>query len=216
MMVGSLAGISSPWIKVCGLRDAAMGTAAVEAGANLLGCVLEPTSPRHLSLEHALELAQAWRHLPCAVVAVVVDLPDGHPLLTAWPGPVQIHGHASPVALATLRARGVDLILAGPDALQRSAVGPTGERFAVGAHLVDHASPGSGSAHDLAELQATISDRSAPVIIAGGLGPTNVAKTIKALRPEGVDASSRLESARGVKDGELVRAFASAARAAFG
>ncbi|MDA0802640.1 MAG: hypothetical protein O2819_02655 [Planctomycetota bacterium] len=209
-----LAGVAAPWIKACGLREAEHGIAAVEAGANLLGCVLAEGSPRTVSLNHALGLAQRWAGLPCAVIAVVVDLVQGDPLLSEWSGPIQVHGSISDEAARTIRDRGIDLILAGPDAMDLS-----GRAARVGlapkARLYDHASPGSGTEHDWASAHDAIAPFRSIAIVAGGVDPSNVARVVGLTRGAGVDASSGLERTRGTKDLELLTAYCRAARQAF-
>ncbi len=210
----SLEGITPPWIKVCGLRDAELGHVAVDAGANVLGCVLAEGSPRQVSLDQALALADRWESLPCAVVAVVVDLAESDPLLKSWRGPIQVHGTIAEAALERLWTRRLPVIVAGPDAGHRSLL-LAGATVEPAARLLDHANPGSGVAHDWSRVGQAIAPFRTRAIVAGGLGPDNVAEAISVARPAGVDASSGLESARGTKSEALIRDYCRAAVDAF-
>ncbi len=206
--------IAPPWIKVCGIRDAELGSVAVDSGANVLGCVLAAGSPRQVSLTRALSLADRWKLLPCAVVAVVLDLSDDDPLLDQWDGPIQVHGSICERAMARLLSRGLPVIVAGPDAGSRALL-HGGLTIEPAARLLDHATPGSGVAQDWHQVACAIAPFRHHAIVAGGLRPDNVAEAIRETTPAGVDASSGLESERGTKCKSLVRGYCLAAVEAF-
>lgn len=188
------------WVKVCGLRRPAEVAAAVEAGADAVGFVFHEPSPRHLSPSEARRLTTGAGAL---TVAVTVDLdPDSllHVADVAGVEAVQPHGkHAADAARAAIAA---DLAVLRPvradGPLDLSAV-PPDELPLVDSDVVG----GTGRAFDWSWL----GDVERRYVLAGGLSPANVGTAIAQLRPWGVDASSHLESAPGVKDLVLVREF---------
>ncbi len=204
--------VELPRIKVCGLTRGEDVHAAVTAGADALGFVRHPASPRHLSAERAAELA-ATVPAGLVTVAVVVEaepLELGAHLVATGLGWVQLCGDQDPAdwvgfGAPILRRLGVDERAEGELARW--------EGVATG-FVLDHASApgGTGRAVDL-ERAAVLAQR-APCLLAGGLGPDNVRGFILAVHPRGVDASSRLEEAPGRKDPTRVKDFVRAARAA--
>ena len=197
-------------IKICGITSPALAAAAADAGADAVGVVLAPESPRRLRLPEALEVAASLAgRLP--VVAVLAGLPENETaaIAASWPGPVQIHGSESLEWVASLPRpvwRGLPWNRAAAEAW---AACPR-----VSALVVDGQVPGSGTAPDLAGLAEALPALGRPVILAGGLEPGSVGGAIRAHRPYGVDVSSGVERSRGVKDAGLIRAFCDAVRAA--
>jgi len=198
-------------VKICGLVDSASVDAAVQAGADALGFVLDP-SPRQLTVDQARSLI---RHVPTDVDTVaVVGRPDADTLeryreqiAPKW---IQLMADAVPPG-----SHGFRLIPAfedGPDLRERV----DRYRAASGQQnplvLADGPKPGSGIQADWDRV-AALTD-AVRVIVAGGLNPDNVGDAIRRLRPYGVDVSSGVESSRGVKDPERIRAFLAAVRAA--
>jgi indole-3-glycerol phosphate synthase len=168
--------ISRPLVKVCGLTREDDVSAAADAGADLLGFVLAPESPR-----------AATRILP---------VPDGTLAVAVWVG----EAGESPAELDQVHPREPGKVRGRDAVLLRD-----GE--VVATHL-DLPWEGDDPAHW--ERAAATDGR---VVLAGRLGPDNVRAAIERVRPWAVDASSRLESAPGVKDHVLVRAYVEAARA---
>lgn len=200
-------------VKVCGVRTAEIADAAVEEGADWIGVVVEPRSPRHATPVEIDAVAHAVRGR-ASLVAVMVE-----PTLEEITELVRDH------RIDAVQAHGDvdrDLAEAAPVPVIR-AVNPrsAGEAFTVdwwpdGLLLLD-APPGvlpggTGERVDL-DVAAEVSLRRR-VILAGGLANDNVAAAIAAVRPAGVDASSGLESSPGVKDVDRVVAYVRAARAA--
>lgn len=226
------AGLSSvlpPAIKICGLNRPDMIRTAIEAGATHLGFVHFAPSPRHV--DHA-DLARLAAGLPAGGPAKVLLTVDADwPVLDAavdalGPDLLQLHGHETPERIDAVRSRyRLPVIKAAgiADAADVAALKP----LAAAADLLlldarpprDATRPGGlGQAFDWrllsgAEFAAAVGHT--PWWLAGGLTPATVADAITRTRPQGVDVSSGVESAPGVKDPAAIRAFVSAARAAF-
>ncbi|MBS1873794.1 MAG: phosphoribosylanthranilate isomerase [Acidobacteria bacterium] len=189
-------------VKVCGVTNLADAEVAIQAGANALGFNFYPPSPRYIA--------------PAAARAIIDRLPGG--IIKAG-----IFVNETPAAVeATSAAAGLDVaqvIGETPAAVRSWKVCRVGADFAAGqlddpraeAYLLDTPSAalygGTGHAFDwsLARIEGK------RIVIAGGLGPSNVAEAIRVARPWGVDACSRLESSPGRKDPAAVRAFVEAA-----
>ena len=211
------------WIKICGLRDANIAKVAADAGADAVGRVVVDGSPRQVTVEQARQVVGV---LPASVeaVAMFVDASIDHVRRTAADlgvGLVQLHGRETPeyaASLAPLRvvkAVNVD----GGDA--EAAVAPWRQAPANVVGLLFDAPRhggelpgGMGRRFDWSALAALDRSELPPVIVAGGLTPENVGEAIATVRPWGVDVSTGVESSRGVKDADLVRAFTKAVRKA--
>ena len=205
--------MTSVFIKVCGITSVSDALHAVEQGATALGFVLWPKSPRAVTVDRAAEIIAA---LPSHVMTVGVFVNEpiagirtaaqrAH--LTA----VQLHGdeppaYADALDWPVLRAVSVDEI--------DVAAGAWSVDTAL---LVDNNYPvrrgGTGEAVDW--TRAANAAKTRRVVLAGGLTPENVGTAIRAVHPFGVDVSSGVESAPGVKDLDKVTQFISNARLAF-
>jgi phosphoribosylanthranilate isomerase len=209
-------------IKICGVTAPETVEAAIAGGADWLGFVFFPKSPRNLSLMDAAELGARVRGR-AGKVALCVDAPDSviAAIVEALrPDLLQLHGQETPARTAEIRARfGVPVM---------KAIGVAGKadliraRDYIGAadRLLFDAKPprdaalpgGNGVVFDwslLADLDLPV-----PTMLSGGLDPTNVAAAIAIANPDGVDVSSGVERAPGEKDPALVAAFIAAARGA--
>jgi phosphoribosylanthranilate isomerase len=192
------------WVKICGLTSPEAVAAAVEAGADAVGFVFHPGSPRHLAPAAAAGLARA---VPSGVLRVAVTR---HPTQADVDAIVAV---LRPDALQTDAADFDALRL--PAALGRLPVLRTGTP--PPAHLPDRclyesADSGRGATADWRE--AAELGRRTELVLAGGLTAGNVAAAVAAVRPFGVDVSSGVERAPGRKDAGLIRDFIAAARAA--
>jgi phosphoribosylanthranilate isomerase len=185
-------------IKICGITNREDALAAVEAGATALGFNFYKKSPRYIEPDKA---AGIGFDLPVWKVGVFVDTPDA-PELAAQAGMdiIQLHGNEQPEQVPEgLRVWKAFRVTSEWDS---SVMSP----YNVEAFLLDGPGPGSGEAFDW--TQACGLRR---IILAGGLGPENIAEAIRRVRPWGVDACSRLERAPGLKDFEKMRRFVRAA-----
>lgn len=207
-------------VKICGLRDAAMLDAAVQAGAAYVGLVFFEKSPRNVTLAQAAALA-AMVPAGVAKVALVVNADDAEldALLAQVPVDIlQLHGSESLARVAALKARyGLPVMkavgVAGPDDLAAlDAYAQVADLLLVDAKPPKGADlpGGNGLSFDW----RLIAGRRWPVpwMLAGGLTPANVAQAVALTGAGQVDVSSGVESAPGVKDAALIAAFCAALR----
>lgn len=207
-------------VKICGLRRAEDVDAAVAAGAAYVGFVFFPNSPRHVTPAEAAGLAA---RVPPGVakVALTVDMADAalDALLAAVPlDMLQLHGSESPARVAEVKARhGLPVMKAVGIAAQGDLPALDAQARVADQILVD-AKPPPGADRPGGNAVAfdwrLIAGRRWPVpwMLAGGLTAGNVAEAIRLTGARQVDVSSGVESAPGVKDAGLIRAFVAAAR----
>ncbi|MEJ8561207.1 phosphoribosylanthranilate isomerase [Yoonia sp. GPGPB17] len=207
-------------VKICGLRDVVGLNAALDAGAQYIGLVFFPKSPRHVSITEAVAIA---RVAPPGVakVALVVDATDA--LLDEITGELpldilQLHGNETPARVSEIRNRyrlpvmkAVGVADAGDlDALDTYA--KVADQILVDAKPPQNAAlpGGNGLSFDW----RLIAGRRWPVpwMLAGGLTPDNVGEAIRLTGAKQVDVSSGVERAPGVKSAEMITAFCAAAR----
>lgn len=209
-------------VKICGLNDAAGFDAAVAHGADLLGFVFFPQSPRHVTPEQAAALSARHPGGPLRV-ALVVDADDatlGGIVAVLRPDLLQLHGEETPSRCAAIRARfGLPVMkalgIAGPgDFALLDAYAPAVDRFLLDAKPPPGATlPGGNAApFDWRLLAGRTIPR--PWLLAGGLDAGNVEEALRVSGAPGVDVSSGVERARGVKDPARIAAFIAAAHRA--
>jgi len=194
------------WVKVCGLTDDEAIAAVVEGGADAAGFVLAPSSPRYLSVEDAATLMDG---VPVSRFIVTVDFTVEQAIVAAeatGADGIQAHGmHARSVAAEALGAGYLSLY---PVRVEKDAISESLRSVPVAAMpLLDTYSSDQHGGTGITFDWRLIDDPGRPFVLAGGLGPDNVAEAVAAVRPFGVDASSRLESAPGVKDPVRIRDF---------
>lgn len=203
-------------VKVCGVRTPGLAEVALDAGADWIGVVLEPRSPRHVDDARARAIGAVVRGRGMLVGVMVAPTLDECEAAVERCGldALQPHGAVD----RSLAARSPVPVIPGIN-LGRGTVAPAEAWWPDCLVLLDAwpgddgALPGgTGRRVDVRAAQALARHR--PVILAGGLDATNVAAAIEAVRPRGVDASSGLESAPGVKDPARVTAYVTAARRA--
>jgi len=209
-------------IKICGLGTAATLEAALEAGADMVGFVHFPRSPRHLALEAMPALAGQVRGRALKV-ALTVNADDAllaRIIAALDPDILQLHGAESPERVAAIRAAfGRPVMKALPMAV-RADLDTVPAYAAVADRLLFDAKPppgaalpgGNGLPFDWTLLAGL--DAGRPVMLSGGLDAGNVADALAAVRVDGVDVSSGVEVSPGVKSPERIHAFVAAARRA--
>jgi phosphoribosylanthranilate isomerase len=209
-------------VKICGLKSPEPLEVALESGADLVGFVFFPPSPRHLGLEAARQLSAQVRGR-AGKVALTVDANDEtlHSIVDALkPDWLQLHGSESPERVAVVRSRfGLPVMKVLPIA-QRDDLSPVRLYAKVADRLMFDARPapeatrpgGLGKTFDWTLLKSV--DPSTDFMVSGGLDARNVAEALAITRASGVDVSSGVERAPGQKDPDKIRDFIRAARAA--
>jgi phosphoribosylanthranilate isomerase len=200
-------------VKICGITNLDDALAAAEAGADALGFIFVPGTPRYVTVEQAKDIVAC---LPPFVTRVGVfanqSLSSVLAIMNSVPlDLVQLHGDESPEYCAALGDRAIkSLRVKDGSSLAEMA------SYRACAYLLDTYMPdrlgGTGATFDW-EL-AREAAQYGPVILAGGLGPDNVAQAIRVARPAAVDTSSGVEASPGRKDHQKMLAFVSAAKTA--
>lgn len=215
-------------IKICGVTSIGDALAAVDAGADAIGLNFFQGSPRYVGIPVAekisAELGADVHKVGVFVNAAAATIRETSTF--AGLHYVQLHGDERPEFLQELAADVPIIRVCRLDAGGLSAVAAdvaacqSASRVGPAAVLIDAAAPGmyggSGVAVDwpqLADYRRWLGD--VPLILAGGLRPENVAKAIRAVRPQAIDVSSGVELSPGKKDPAKVRDFVAAAQAAF-
>ncbi len=199
-------------IKICGITSASDARAAAAAGADAIGLVFYPPSPRAVTPAQAAEIVRALPPFVTAVGLFVDPAPaEVEATLAACPlGLLQFHGDEPPGLcerfgrpyLKAIRVRaGVDLL---------ESLAPYG---AAAGWLLDAYRPGeyggTGATFDWGLIPRGLGR---PVVLSGGLTPENVAEAVRRVRPWAVDVSSGVESAKGIKDAARIAAFVAGVR----
>jgi phosphoribosylanthranilate isomerase len=207
-------------VKICGINDHDALEVAIEAGADWVGLVHFPRSPRHVALPVAESLARAARGR-VRIVALVVDADDAliaEIVAKLRPDLLQLHGSESPSRVAAIRARhAIPVMKAIKVETAADAEGALAYAGSADLVLFDAKPPkdavlpgGNGVPFDWRALEGV---RGRVVsMLSGGLTPDNVAAAIAATGAERVDVSSGVERAPGVKDPARIRAFLRAAK----
>ena len=198
------------FVKICGTTSLDDALLAHRAGADAVGFVFA-TSPRRVD---AGLVASIVRHLPADLLTVGVFRGAGVDEIRAavrasGVAAVQLHGEEPPDVATAVREVApfvIQCFTSGDPRLERL------DDYDVDAVHVDSPRPGSGETFDWTAIEGLSSRRR--LILAGGLGPDNVADAIARVRPWGVDAVSAVEAAPGRKDPDAVERFVANARAA--
>src|SRR3954468_23144188 len=207
-------------VKICGLKTPDALDAALEAGADMVGFVFFPPSPRNLGIEAARTLGERVKGR-AKKVALSVDATDAgldRVVEALKPDMLQLHGKETPERVAAVRARFNLPVMKALPIEQRSDLAPIRiyEKVADGL-LFDGRAPrdatrpgGLGKPFDWSLLQNL--DLKIPFMLSGGLDAGNVAEALRITRAPAVDVSSGVERAPGEKDPDKIRAFIRAAR----
>jgi phosphoribosylanthranilate isomerase len=208
-------------VKICGLSTRETLEVALDAGADMVGFVFFPPSPRHLSLEAGRDLGRQVKRRALKV-ALTVDADDAtldNIMDALSPDILQLHGKESVARLRDIKQRfGRPVMKAVPVATATDLAVLPGYVAVADRILFDARAPkdatrpgGLGAPFDWHLLENL--DLKLPYMVSGGLHADNVAEALRVTRAGGVDVSSGIESTPGVKDPELIKAFIRAARA---
>ena len=208
-------------VKICGLSTRETLDVALDAGADMVGFVFFPPSPRHLSLETARELGRQVKRR-ATKVALTVDADDAtlaNLIEALQPDILQLHGKETVARLRDIKQTfGLPVMkaiaVATPaDLASLPGYAAVADRILFDAHAPKGATrPGGlGAVFDWHVLENL--DLKLPFMVSGGLNAGNVAEAVRVTRTGGVDVSSGVERTPGIKDPEMIRAFIRAARA---
>ena len=207
-------------VKICGVNSPDALRWAAEAGADFVGFVFFPASPRAVTPAQAGAISASLAGGPRRV-GLFVDPGDdllADVLATMALDVIQLHGEETPQRVAEIRARfGVPVMKAigiatEADLARIAAFEAAADRLLLDAKPPPDAVLPGGNAAPFEWRLARLAHIGKPWLLAGGLTPANVAEAIEASFAPGVDVSSGVESVRGVKDQVLIRAFVQAAR----
>jgi phosphoribosylanthranilate isomerase len=193
-------------VKICGITRPADAESAARAGADAIGLVFYPPSPRFVSIERAIEVRNA---LPPFVQSVALFVnPDAAQVAQVLgrvvPSLLQFHGEETrefcaqfgvPYLKTCRVADGVDL-------LEYLRAFPDASGWLLDTYVDGYG--GKGKSFDWSRVPA---ERDRPLVLSGGLARDNVRQAIRRVRPWGVDVSSGVESAKGIKDPAMIAAF---------
>ena len=207
-------------VKICGLSTRETLDVALDAAADMVGFVFFPPSPRHVKLDAARELAKAVERR-AAKVALTVDADDATLagiVEALQPDLLQLHGRETPARLREIKQKFALPVMkaipveASADLASLSGYADVADRILFDARAPKEATrPGGlGAVFDWHLLENL--DLALPFMVSGGLHAGNVADAVRITRAGGVDVSSGVERAVGIKDAEMIRAFIRAAR----
>lgn len=194
-------------VKICGITRPEDALVAARAGADAIGLVFHPASPRYVTLEQATRIARVVPPF-MTVVALLVNAPTdivAAVLREIRPGLLQFHGDEDEAACV---GHGVPFIKAirmapGLDPAAEAARFPSAQGLLMDAWSPD-AYGGTGKQFDWSRVPESLGK---PLVLAGGLDPDNVALAATQVRPWAVDVSGGVEASPGIKDAAKVRSF---------
>jgi len=204
-------------VKICGVTRLEDAELVARSGADFVGLNFWPGSKRHVEVDAAVALARAGRRRGAMIVGLFVDATletIAAVASTVGLDVIQLHGDESPAFCAEVRAATrLRVWKALPVASAADIVGL--EQWPVHAVLLDALTPGRGGSGRTIDWQ--LAARAAegglrPIMLAGGLDPTNIVAAITTVKPWAVDVASGVESAPGIKDPARLAAFVRAVR----
>jgi phosphoribosylanthranilate isomerase len=209
-------------IKICGLKSDEALAAALAGGASHVGFIFFPRSPRNIALDEAGRLRQAARGRATAV-AVTVDANDAalDAIVAAMqPNLLQLHGRESPERVLAVKARYGLPVMKALSVREAADLEIARAYRGIADRLLFDAKPpkgaelpgGNGVAFDW-RLLAGLDER-LDYMLSGGINAGNIGEAMRLARPAGLDVSSGVESAPGIKDPSLIEAFFRAVAAA--
>jgi len=202
-------------VKICGVTNHDDLSAAERAGADAVGIITEVPvdTPRAVPIDAAAELADS---APPFLTTTLVTMPETVAAAVETTEPVQpdvlqVHGDFTPEEFRSLRGSVSAKVVAVVDAAapdRARAVAPAVDAVLMDS-IDDAGAGGTGETHDWAATADVAATVTAPVVLAGGLTPENVAEAVRTVRPFAVDVASGVERSGGRKDHGAVRAFVS-------
>jgi phosphoribosylanthranilate isomerase len=208
--------VRAPRVKICGITDVADAERAVEGGAWAIGLIFHEPSPRCCTVEEAVAIGRALRRRAevCGVffnapLDEVVEMVDGAGLTM-----VQLHGDEGPAYCDAVAHRAGAKIMKAARVAGQADVQALRAFRGVDFHLLDAHRPGiPGGTGETFDWELVRHRRSrVPLVLSGGLTPSNVASAIAAVRPFAVDVASGVEAQPGRKDPAKLEAFFAAVR----
>jgi phosphoribosylanthranilate isomerase len=208
--------MSTTRIKICGLTSVEDAERAVSAGADAMGLVFYPKSPRYIEPDRAAVIARSVGPF-VTTVGLFVDATHAEIESVLSKVPLQLlqfHGSESPCFCASFgrpfikairMAEGIDV-----PAIEKAYA----DSGALGLLLDSYSPAAPGGTGEVFAWERIPEVRRLPLILAGGLMPENVAAAVRQVRPYAVDVSSGVETAPGRKDSARIAAFVRAARSA--
>ena len=200
-------------IKICGITRVEDAHAAAMSGADAIGLVFYPPSPRHVSVAQARDIARSLPPFVSVVTLFVNATPEfvREVIDQVRPALLQFHGdetpedcvrHDYPYIRAARMREGLDLL-------------EFATRFSTSQALVlDADQPGYGGGGEVFDWSRIPANVALPLVLSGGLHAANVTHAIRQLRPWGVDVSSGVEASKGIKSAQRIAEFIAAVRAA--
>lgn len=207
-------------IKICGLKTADAIEAALDGGATHLGFIFFPKSPRDISPTEAGRLRDAVGGR-AEIVAVTVDADDAaldDIVAAVRPDLLQLHGAETPARVVAVTARWGLPVMKAFSLREASDLHRVEPYRGVADHILFDAKPPAGAllpgGNGVSFDWSILAGYEKPFFLSGGLHPGNVAAALRVARPSGLDVSSGVERAPGVKDAGLIQDFFRAVRAA--
>ena len=197
-------------VKICGITDPEDLDSVVDLGADAIGLTVDVPveTPREIDAREAASLAEATPPFVATVLVTMPDIPEDAVELAdqVQPDAVQVHGDMAPDDLASLSetVRGDVIKAVSPD--DAEAYDTVADALLVDS-LDESGAGGTGEAHDWARTAELVETLSSPVVLAGGLTPSNVADAVETVRPFAVDVASGVESRPGRKAPDAVGSF---------
>lgn len=199
-------------VKICGITRAIDRDNAIEAGANALGFIVDVSvdTPREITPAQATKLIEA---VPPFVTTVLVTMNDSLSeaialYQTVGADALQLHG-TIPAASLTDRTNYPRSLICAVNATEHDrarSIAPYVDALLTDS-ATDDGAGGTGTTHDWETTQSLSAHLDCPIILAGGLTPTNVARAIRTVNPYGVDVATGVEGTPGEKDPEKLRSF---------
>lgn len=204
-------------VKICGLTNRSDLDAAVAAGVDAVGAIVDVPvdTPREIESTHARKL---FGSVPPFVTTVLVSMPASvaaarELVRTVDPDAIQVHGTLDPSEVGELRdSIDIEVIVATDATSPAEARRYTDVADAILLDSTDETGAGgTGRTHDWNRSRAIARDLSVPVVLAGGLTPATVGEAVDVVEPYAVDVASGVEAQGGEKDHDAVTAFVAAA-----